>query len=147
VIVDIVVRDKKGRLETDLGAKDFQVLEDNVPQKIESFRFIGSEPSLCRIDGKDQGVALIAMVFDRISPQSCPFVLRAALKYVTQTIRPNDFVGIFGTNLTLQVFQPYTNNVELMKAGIRRALSQCASGSYSSGKASDQTTSFVSSVG
>src|SRR5215213_4100727 len=40
VRLDVVVKDKKGRQIRDLKATDFEVLEDGVPQKIESFRFV-----------------------------------------------------------------------------------------------------------
>src|SRR6185436_10651133 len=37
ILVDVVVRDKKGHPVTDLTAEDFQLAEDSVPQKIDSF--------------------------------------------------------------------------------------------------------------
>ena len=43
VRLDVVVKDKKGRPIKDLKATDFEVLEDGVPQKVESFRFVTRE--------------------------------------------------------------------------------------------------------
>src|SRR6266481_3524433 len=40
VTVDAYVSDSKGAPVTDLKQSDFDVLEDNKPQKIEAFRFI-----------------------------------------------------------------------------------------------------------
>ena len=40
VALDLVVRDKKGKLVTDLQESEVQVLEDGVPQKLTSFRAI-----------------------------------------------------------------------------------------------------------
>jgi len=37
VVLDLVVRDKDGKPVTDLGAKDFRVFEDGIPQSIRSF--------------------------------------------------------------------------------------------------------------
>ena len=43
VRLDIVVKDKKGRLVKDLSATDFEIAEDGVPQQIQSFRFVNRE--------------------------------------------------------------------------------------------------------
>src|ERR1051325_7340264 len=43
VRLDVVVKDKKGRPIRDLKASDFEILEDGVPQKVESFRFVSRE--------------------------------------------------------------------------------------------------------
>src|SRR5262245_60210205 len=43
VALDVIVRDKKGKLVKGLSASDFQVLEDGVQQRIESFRFVTRE--------------------------------------------------------------------------------------------------------
>src|SRR4030081_6892 len=37
ILVDVVVRDRKGRPVTDLSAADFDVAEDGVPQKVDPF--------------------------------------------------------------------------------------------------------------
>src|SRR5262245_61525409 len=43
VSVDLVVRDKKGKLIKDLSAADIEIYEDGVRQKVESFRFVARE--------------------------------------------------------------------------------------------------------
>src|SRR5215831_18450410 len=43
VRLDIVVKDKKGHAVKDLAPGDFEVLEDGVSQKIQSFRFVNRE--------------------------------------------------------------------------------------------------------
>src|SRR5579884_3653863 len=45
VVLDMVVRDSRGRVVKNLQQRDVQVLEDGVPQQIRSFEFIpGREP-------------------------------------------------------------------------------------------------------
>src|SRR5215471_12496226 len=43
VSLDVIVRDKKGKPIKGLTASDFQILEDGVQQRIESFRFVTRE--------------------------------------------------------------------------------------------------------
>src|SRR5262245_66336924 len=43
VVLDAVVRDKKGRAVKDLQASDFQVFEDGKPQDVRSFRLVTGE--------------------------------------------------------------------------------------------------------
>lgn len=43
VRLDVVVKDKKGRPIKDLKPGEFEVLEDGVPQKVESSRFVSRE--------------------------------------------------------------------------------------------------------
>src|SRR5260370_42393842 len=40
VLLDVVVRDKRGRLVKDVSAKDFEITDDGEPQKILSFRLV-----------------------------------------------------------------------------------------------------------
>ena len=40
VLLDVVVKDKRGRPVTDLSAADFEVFEDGAKQPVESFRLI-----------------------------------------------------------------------------------------------------------
>src|SRR5579883_3091593 len=43
IMLDAVVKDKKGRPVKDLQASDFEIFEDGAPQKIKSFRLITRE--------------------------------------------------------------------------------------------------------
>ena len=45
VALDLVVRDKKGKLVTDLQESEIEVLEGGVPQKLTSFRAVQPPPS------------------------------------------------------------------------------------------------------
>src|SRR6266478_8385250 len=45
VVLDAVVKDKKGRAIKDLTAADFEVSEDGVPQEVRSFRLVTREPT------------------------------------------------------------------------------------------------------
>ncbi len=45
VVLDAVVKDKKGRAVKDLTAADFQISEDGVPQEVRSFRLVTREPT------------------------------------------------------------------------------------------------------
>src|SRR5215510_12482087 len=53
VRLDVVVKDKKGRPIRDLKPADFEIFEDGVPQKIESFRFVSREMTPVTPDSKD----------------------------------------------------------------------------------------------
>ena len=88
VRLDVVVKDKKGRPIRDLKATDFEVMEDGVPQKVESFRFVSRETTPANSESKDgksspdvpsptttpptrrTTPAVTALVFDRLSPEA-----------------------------------------------------------------------------
>lgn len=45
VLLDVVVRDKKGRAVKDLKPTDFEIYEDNQRQEIAYFRLVSREPA------------------------------------------------------------------------------------------------------
>ena len=51
VALDLIVRDKKGKLVTDLQEGEVQVLEDGVPQKLTSFRAIATAAPAAGVPG------------------------------------------------------------------------------------------------
>ena len=100
VRLDVVVKDKKGRPVKDLNANDFEVLEDGVTQKIASFRFVnregppqataspataesnpGSNPTAPAppVVPKRDTPGVIALVFDRLSPEARTLAKKAGL--------------------------------------------------------------------
>ena len=144
VLLDAVVRDKKGRPVKDLKPSDFQILEDGVPQEVRSFRLVAggaaessaAEDSATKAAGgpsKAQGAApvsfnpgrlgAVALVFDRLSVESRNRARQAALSYIGGGLGANDFVGVFAIDLSLKVIQSYTNDEQLLRRAIDSAAS------------------------
>ena len=140
VRLDIVVKDKKGHTVKDLNAADFEVLEDGVSQKLESFRFVNRESSAesgnkAGTDRKEnnQPIAtplappsrttpgVTALVFDRLSPEARSLAKKAGIAYAQEGMAGGDFTGVFRIDLSLNTVQPFTDNSDLVRAAIDTA--------------------------
>jgi VWFA-related protein len=148
VLLDVVARDKKGRVVNDLRASDIEVYEDGVAQQVNSFRlmtrsngndgsavndFAGDKPKTAN-DSKNQAtsptnsvpgsantsprLSAVAIVFDRLSPDARARARQAALSYVGEK---DDLAGVFLTDLSLITLQPYTNDMQLVRRAIENA--------------------------
>jgi VWFA-related protein len=152
VVVDLVVRDKKGRPVKDLGQSNFEVYEDGVKQQIQSFRVYQREgtqpgeepgrPAAPAAAGPNPfaGVSVVALVFDRLSPEARELAHKAALSYVSSTLGQDNFAGVFLIDLSLRVLQPITNNKELLTKAVDRAASMSTSTFASTAEDSSQIT-------
>ena len=138
VMVDVVVRDKRGQPVQDLSQADFEVLEDGALQTIGSFTRIfelpaGTKPATpsappASIAGTPTAAAgttavahtgpgVTALVFDRLNPESRRLAAQAARNYLGNKEESPDFVGVFGIDLSLASYAPFTRNaVALRKA-------------------------------
>jgi len=142
VILDVVVKDKKGRVIKDLAAADFEVNEDGQRQQIESFRLVTREKASAAelaaekkeaaptvapratnlATGEPEiGVSAIAIVFDRLSQDGRTRARDAARSYVGENTRPDDYMGVFTIDLALKVIQNYTTDNRLIREAIDRA--------------------------
>ncbi len=138
VILDAVVRDRKGRPVTNLSAGDFEIYEDGARQQIASFRLVtrgavktgeqrpipqsatakGSTPiPLLSVENRPGAVAL---VFDRLSTDARVRAHGAALAYLEQGLGPNDFVGVFRIDQSLSTVQTFTSDPLLIRQAIDR---------------------------
>jgi VWFA-related protein len=143
ILVDVVVRDHKGRPMTDLAADEFELYEDGVPQKVDTFTRItrgggiglnvrfrpegstiavvppGSLPPAANgNDALDQGTT--ALVFDHLTDEPLRLAQRATLEYVPMSGESDVRVGIFATDPGIRVLQGYTTD----RTAIRRAVSE-----------------------
>ena len=141
VRLDVVVKDKKGRPVKDLTSADFEIYEDGVQQRIESFRFVmreattGNNPEQTadRRNNKSEqappapaqknSLGLIALVFDRLSPEARALARKAGTAYAKEGMAGGDFTGVFGIDQSLRTFQSFTDNPEVVKQAIERATS------------------------
>jgi len=135
VRLDVVVKDKKGRPIRDLKASDFEILEDGVPQKVESFRFVSRETTAVNSESKDGKLpdvpstttpaptrrstpTVTALVFDRLSPEARALARKAGLAYAQEGMATGGFTGVFGIDQALRTVQNFTDDAQLVKDAV-----------------------------
>ena len=143
ILVDVVVRDRKGHPVTDMNAAEFSLYEDGTPQKIDTFTRVtrgggigvnvrwkrpgstvtilpagGLPPPLPGEDAANQ--ATTALVFDHLSEEPLGLAQKATLEYVPMTGESDVRVGVFATDPGIRVMHGYTTD----RSVIRRAVSQ-----------------------
>ena len=149
VRLDVVVKDKKGRPIRDLTAADFEVLEDGVRQKIESFRFVSREAGAVTAEPKDgkspadtpttapparrSTPTVTALVFDRLSPEARNLARKAGLAYANEGMSSGGFTGVFGIDQSLRTVQSFTDDAQLITDAVERATGTATSTSGSGG--------------
>ena len=127
VVVDVVVRDKRGRPVSNLSATDFSVFENgvrqqvvafepytaaDVPQTVEEAAAAAGLPTSrkdVRRHRLAEGPPIIALAWDRLEPESRALAYKAAERLI-QTKADGELVGVFLTDMTLQTIQPYTTD-------------------------------------
>ena len=135
VAVDFVVRDKKGRIVRDLRPSDVEVLEDGVRQEVALFQLVstsaveeaqgsvaagtsrfaasrrvarGAAPAPPAPDVERE--AVLALVFDRLSPVARRTACDAALEWVKRPAVQGRAVGVFRIDQGLEQLQPFTDD-------------------------------------
>ena len=145
ILVDVVVRDRKGRPITDLAAADFEVAEDGISQKIDTFARV------TRGGGIGVGVAwkspdtriavaaartapplgpgadippdaATALVFDHLSSESLRLAQKATLDYVAMNGESSARVGVFATDPGIRILQPYTTDPRLVRRAVAHVM-------------------------
>ena len=134
VVVDVVVRDKRGRPVADLTQADFEILEDGARQQVIAFEpYTPADAPASAADAAAaagvrtnvsnttrrlaEGPPVIALAWDRLNPEARALAHQAARRLV-QTKAPGELVGIFLTDMTLQTLQPYTTDSARLVAAV-----------------------------
>ena len=145
VRLDVVVKDKKGRPIRDLKTTDFEIMEDGVPQKVESFRFVSRESKAVNTESKDSKSpdvpstttpaptrrttpTVTALVFDRLSPEARALARKAGLAYAQEGMASGGFTGVFGIDQALRTVQNFTDDAQLVKNAVENVTGTAISG-------------------
>jgi VWFA-related protein len=143
VLVDVVVRDKHGKLIRGLKAGDVVLTEDGKPQEITFFREVqlagGSKPAA---EPKQEAVTtaqpaavhrelvqiskqirLVSLVFDRLGPDGRRLGRQAALDFLKNDNGPNVYYAVFTIDRGFRTIQAYTADMDRLKAAVTRATS------------------------
>ncbi|MGI9104858.1 MAG: VWA domain-containing protein [Pyrinomonadaceae bacterium] len=146
VQVDAVIVDKSGKQVTDLRAEDFEVFEDNRPQKITNFSYVSNE-TIPRSVADSIAAAPVRKSTDKLAPPEPPRRLRpeqvrrtmalvvddlglsfgstdavrdALRKFVDEQMQPNDLVAIIRTSAGVGALQQFTSDKRQLHAAIDR---------------------------
>ena len=134
VLLDVVVRDKKGRLVRDLKPSEIEVYDNGVRQKITGFRLVtGREAMDLRAESAGheeptpldplRQLRLVTMVYEGLDNEARRLARRASLEFLKGGLEQNVYVSIFMITDHLQVLQPFTNDLESLREAVRRATS------------------------
>ena len=143
ILVDVVVRDRRGRPVTDLTKDDFEISENAVPQTIGSFSVVsratgigiqvkkrvpgtttiagptGTEPSPAA-DEKEDEPPTTAIVFDTLRAEPLAIAQKAALAELPMSGESPGRVAVFTAEPGLRMLQSYTDDLALVRAAVRR---------------------------
>lgn len=108
VNVYAVVRTKHGRLVPDLNKSDFEIKEDNIPQKITYFTRETNTP-----------LTLAIMIDTSPSQERVLYTeQREAKAFLSQVLRPKDLVCVIHFDLDVELLQDFTNEQSLLDKAI-----------------------------
>jgi VWFA-related protein len=144
IVVDVVVRDRDGKPVTDLKPADFELYEEKQPQDIGSFTPVNrpdpaaepaaagpATPAAAATPELAQAPQVIALLFDRLTPDAKSLAYKAALNYIGQGSTAKNVVGVFGIDLSLIFYQPFTRDGDALRKAVEDAVGRATSGSQS----------------
>jgi VWFA-related protein len=162
ILVDVVVRDGRGRPVLDLGAEEFAVFEDGVAQKIDSFSRVtrgggigigvkfrnsggtlavnptGAPPDEPLPAPSPNEESTTALVFDHLSSDALALAQRATLHYIPMNGDSETRVAVFASDPGVRIVQPYTTDRAAIREGVRKVLPAGTAASEQSSERRDQ---------
>ncbi len=140
VLLDVVVRDKRGKPVTDLKPEQMAVYEDGIRQNVSSFRVVKGaevraedekETAAAKGTGRQKlnplrTVNLVCLVFSGLNADTRARAREAAREFVENELRPNTFIGVFGLDEAgLKPLSPFSNDrAHLLRAVDLAAMNQ-----------------------
>ncbi len=135
VVIDVVVRDGRGKPVVNLGADDFEIYEDGVLQPLGSFRAPAASASQAAtaVPGAVSGAAragvlavqpvprepaVMAVIFDWLSLEGRHLAVGAFRRYLGDGPQSPNIVGIFDVDLSLRILQPFTQDAAAVRASL-----------------------------
>jgi VWFA-related protein len=138
VLLDIVVRDKRGRPVGDLKPGDIEIFEDGARQEFTSFRQVNRGAGQGAGAAKSSGVPasttkpnatpdplrqinLVTLVFERLNNESRVLARQAALDFLKTDLGENVFMSVYYLDQRLRLLQPFTGNRDHLQQAIESA--------------------------
>jgi VWFA-related protein len=136
VLLDVVVRDRKGKPVRDLQPGEMTVLEDGVARETRSFRLVGptTPPGGVEVATPAPGATpdalryptLVTLVFDHLPQNGRAMARRAALRFLEGERPAAQWVAVFVLEQRLRLTQPFTQDRDALRAAVERATAASA---------------------
>lgn len=129
VLLDVVVRDRKGRPVRDLRPEELQVFEDGQRRALTSFRLVEGQASEERVapsaasglqPDPSRQVSLVTMVFDKLM-DGRQLSQQAALDFLANSMESNVWVSVWTIDQRLYLRQEFTQDRYLLRQAILKA--------------------------
>jgi VWFA-related protein len=119
VRVDVIVTDAQGKVVAGLGREDFEVLEDDKPQKIEDLVFLGGADAAHTTppagEGRGRHVAIIVDEL-HLSRRSVESVRAALLRFLDETSAADDDITLVSVGSPAGIVQPTRDRAAVKQA-------------------------------
>jgi len=132
VVLDLVVRDKHGKIVKNLKPGDVSISEDGVQQQIQSFRLMEGTAAAAQSAPPASAAGatlpvrksnLVCIVFHNFDPRDVStrkFAMEAVQEFLRTQALPDTWIGVFNLGATLNVMYPFTQNrADLLRASSR----------------------------
>ena len=134
VLLDVVVRDKKGKPVRNLQSKNIEIFDEGARVKVTGFRLVTSSDA-AGISAANGGAAsggakaldplrqvrLVSLVFERLDNDARRMARQASLEFLKDELAQNVYIAVFIIDQKLHVVQQFTNDRDLLRKAIERA--------------------------
>jgi VWFA-related protein len=123
VVLDLVVRDSKGKIVKNLQQNEVEILEDGVKQDIRSFRLIqgrdvfqqeksqSAKATVSKAAGNPlRAVNLVCIVFNNLDAYTKKYAVDAATEFIKNDMTEDTWVAIFNLDSHLTVLHEFTRD-------------------------------------
>src|SRR5260370_32032566 len=126
VLLDVVVRDKRGHPVNNLKPDDFQVFDNGEQKKIVAFRLVEGGEAVIEGGARTQldplrQIRLVTMIFQCGSNDARRLAHDAAVGLVKGELGQNVYMAVMTIDRKLEVIQSFTNDPALLRKAIDRA--------------------------
>ena len=126
VLLDVVVRDKKGRPVNNLKPEDFQIFDNGEQKQIIAFRLVQGGEAVTAGGARTQldplrQVRLVTMIFQCWNNDARRLAHDAAVGLLKGELPQNVYMAVMTIDHKLEVLQPFTNDPALLRKAIDRA--------------------------
>jgi VWFA-related protein len=127
VLLDLIIRDKKGKPITDLESTELSVFDNGVRQKLTGFRLVSGAQAIAATGNKTtldplQQIRLVTLAFEAMTePSQRKLARTAALDLIQGAQGANVFYAVVVINTQLIVLQQFTSDKAALTKAIERA--------------------------